>query len=419
MKTNPCIIQKGESLSESMSSFPPPAGSRIQIIEADENRQVIFIPEGGKRSKSIGLFALIWNSIIGIVSAGIFLAGGGKELPVLFVIPFLGLFWLVGLGMLFWWLKMRFTRTTLLLEAERIVIQRIFLGRKSITETSLKPDSHATLLVAYEEDNVPVYTVAIEGTDRTAKFGTRLSREEKNWFIENLNRFLNVSPSASEWNDLDQQDAHPATDVIPEKISPYDLSVGSLVTVEESHSNRLKFHYPAFPKSKMLKSMMRFVALFSLVWMAIVYFCFAPGFTKNNEVGFQVVEFMIAGVMFFSGLLPFLVILGLMKSRITVDLSPERICGRWHFGPLSVQKELPTASLTRVALTNRLDKSRPSNKNTIRVGHKSLHSLKVCTVFAREEFLPLTTFHELATAREIAGLLIHRLEEMGITLQDA
>jgi hypothetical protein len=227
-------------MSGSSSAISLPPSSRVQIVESGENRQVIFIPEGGTRSKSIGLFALMWNSIVGIVSTVILIFGGGKDMPLHFVIPFLSLFWIIGLGLLYWWLKTRFTRTTLLLEPERIVIQRIFLGRKSITETSLKPDSHATFLVAYEENGVPVYTIAIEGIDRTAKFGTRLSREEKEWFVEIINSFLNVSPSTSELGDLDREDAHPVTDIIPEKLSPYDLSAESLIVVEESRANSVE-----------------------------------------------------------------------------------------------------------------------------------------------------------------------------------
>jgi hypothetical protein len=153
--------------------------------------------------------------------------------------------------------------------------------------------------------------------------------------------------------------------------------------------------------------------------MGCVFFFFLSGLNENDLVGFQVFELIVAGLMSLSGLLPILVILGLVRSRITVELSPERLLGRWHFGLLSVKKELPTASITRVALTNRLEKYRSHNKNTIKVGPKSLHDLKNCTVFAGKEFMPLTTFHELVTAREIAGLLIHRLREMGITLQDA
>jgi hypothetical protein len=405
-------------MSGSSSAVPLPPSSRVQIVESNENRQVIFIPEGGKRSKGIGCFALIWNGIVGVVSTGIILAGGDDEMPLHFVIPFMSLFWLVGLGMLYWWLKMRFTRTTLLLEPKRIVIQRIFLGRKSITETDLNSDSHAALLVAYEENDVPVYTVAIEGVDSTAKFGTRLTREEKEWFVENINSFLNVSSSPSETGNLNRQDADSSTDIIPEKLSPYDLSEESLITVDESHAERLKFHYLAFPKSGKLKAILGFVALFTLIWMSFVFFFFGLGLNENKKAEFQVFEIIVTGMMTLGGFMPIFLIVGVMRSRITIDLNSDRISGRWHFGPMSVKKEFPTASVTRVALTNRLEKSR-RHKNTIEVGPKSLRDLKVCTVFAGEEFMPLTTFHELATAREISGLLIHRLGEMGITLQDA
>ena len=164
---------------------------------------------------------------------------------------------------------------------------------------------------------------------------------------------------------------------------------------------------------------MIFVSLFSLVWIAFVYTFLIQGLNENDQNGFQIIKIFFAALMTFGGLLPVLVILGLKRSLITIDLSRERFVGRWHFGPMSVKKELPTDSITRVALTNRLEKSGVHNKHTINLGPESLQSVKVCTVYAGEELMPITTFHELATAREIAGLLIHRLEEMGITLQDA
>src|SRR5262249_26480859 len=51
-----------ESLSKKLS--PPPAGSLIRIVEALEDRLVLYIPGGGKAATGLGCFALAWNSFM-------------------------------------------------------------------------------------------------------------------------------------------------------------------------------------------------------------------------------------------------------------------------------------------------------------------------------------------------------------------
>ena len=74
---------------------------------------------------------------------------------------------------------MRLTKTIFLLERDRIVIQRILFGRKTITETFLDEKSEAGLVESYQENNVSVYKVQITGSNRTDSFGTALSDLEK------------------------------------------------------------------------------------------------------------------------------------------------------------------------------------------------------------------------------------------------
>jgi hypothetical protein len=172
-----------------------PAGSRVQLMEAGRDRQVIYIPPGGKETTSLGCFALFWNLFM-VVFTGAWLGPAGHGgLPIALFL-FFGLFWAVGLGMLYFWIRMRFTRTYLLLERERIVVQRVLFGRKTTAETLLGADSKAGLVEAYRSNNVPVHTVTINGIGGTAKFGTPLSRPEKDWFVETINGFLqNVEPT--------------------------------------------------------------------------------------------------------------------------------------------------------------------------------------------------------------------------------
>ncbi len=102
-------------------------------------------------------------------------------------------FWFIGLGFASLWLKLRFPKTILLLERDRLIMQRVFLGFKSITETPFLPDTKAKLVTAFEGNDDPVYSISVISGTRRAEFGTQLSREEKDWFVEHINEFLRGS----------------------------------------------------------------------------------------------------------------------------------------------------------------------------------------------------------------------------------
>jgi len=173
----------------SSSSVPLPPTSRIQIVESNENRQVIYIPEGGAKTRSLGNFVLVWI-LVTVVITWLWSQGEFNDnLPVIGIV-IVGGFWFIGLGFASLWLKLRFTKTILLLERDRLVMQRVFLGFKSITETPFLADTKAKLVTAYTQNDDPVYSVAVISGTRRAEFGTQLSREEKDWFVEHINEFL-------------------------------------------------------------------------------------------------------------------------------------------------------------------------------------------------------------------------------------
>ena len=49
----------------------------------------------------------MWNGIVGAVSAG-FLFGAAQDKDAWIAIPLLSIFWLVGLGMAYWWIYAHF-----------------------------------------------------------------------------------------------------------------------------------------------------------------------------------------------------------------------------------------------------------------------------------------------------------------------
>ncbi len=88
---------------EALQSTGPPTGSKGQIVESNDERKVIFVPAGGRRVRGLGVMALVWNSFMAVISCIMLVAQGANEikgLSLLVVIPFIGLFWAVGLGFL-------------------------------------------------------------------------------------------------------------------------------------------------------------------------------------------------------------------------------------------------------------------------------------------------------------------------------
>ena len=164
----------------------PPAGSRIEIHESSGERLVVFMPPGGKEARGLGCFATRWNLFM-VAFTAMWVSFGPLDFDTL---AFIALFWLIGIGLLIGWLKLKYERTLLLVEPSRVVVQHILFGRKRQKETELYSKSRATLAEAYSQNDVPVYCVAIDGKDRTIRFGTSLSNGEKDWLVDRINALI-------------------------------------------------------------------------------------------------------------------------------------------------------------------------------------------------------------------------------------
>lgn len=126
----PEVSLRGEPLTDengvAVVSGSPPAGSRIEVHEASDERLVVFVPPGGKAARGLGRCATMWNLFMVVFTTMWFSAG-----PLDFgSLAFIALFWLIGIGLLIGWLKLKYERTLLLVEPSRVVVQHILFGRK-------------------------------------------------------------------------------------------------------------------------------------------------------------------------------------------------------------------------------------------------------------------------------------------------
>lgn len=387
-----------------------PAGSKIQLVEQSRDRLVIYVPEGGKRTRGIGCFALLWNGFMLVFTAAMIAAGETGDAPLLVVIPFIGLFWAVGLGILYWWLRMRFTRTYLLLERGRLVIQRLLFGRKSTTETLLNDQSRAELIVAYEQNDQPVYSVAVNGSDRTAKFGTALSIEEKSWFTRKFNSFLGVQQPTPKPEELLVQGFSEAEH--PPEVRPAEIPANSAITILDSSRDVLRFQLPAVPSRAVRYIVALFAGGFSLLWCGGSLLSLVDAL-NGNRGGMDGIEAVIAGVFLLVGLVPLGMALFVYRGKMTADLTRERLKCWWHWGPFGIRKEMPTPSIIEVVVAGTGSRARRPGKASVR-----RRQMKLCLVRAANHVLPLTMFHDADTARQAAGLIRHQLREMGFPLHE-
>src|SRR5579872_1935932 len=146
-----------------------PSKSKINVVESTGERLVFYIAGGGKNAAALGCFALAWCGFMCVFTPGIgvgMFQAGQNGLPLAFLIAFLALFWAVGLGMAYFWVRMKYERTFLLVERDRIVVQRVLFSRKRTDETLLSPESRAGLVESYQQNEQPVYRVEIQGRDR-------------------------------------------------------------------------------------------------------------------------------------------------------------------------------------------------------------------------------------------------------------
>ena len=442
-------ITASVSVSSVSADVALPVTSRIELIDTDPSRMVIYIPSGGNKARSIGIFALAWNGFLVVFTAvmifGVGPGGDGLWIPLLLI----SLFWAVGLGMLYWWIRMRFTRLYLMLEQDRLVIQRILFGRKSIRETGLGPESGAGLVESYQQNDDPVYAVSVTGEDRTAKFGTALSFEEKQWLVHTINEFLGnrvspaddlilrcdacgaeidpkllvtteasiVCPSCGEkinakqlaFGAVSEDDAE-----IPD-LDPRDLPAESRIVIQENSPQRLALTLPAVPSGGPPRFIAAFLVLFSLVFSGGSLSALLVGL-KDVHGPFSMIFVIVPGLFVLAGLIPLLMAVFLIRGRLSLDLSPETLTCRWHLGPLGYRKTIPTESITRVAVVSGFAGQRQL------AGQPKLASssgdYRVCMVSFGGQTVPITTFHDTAFARAMAGLLRFQLHRMGIELSD-
>ncbi|MGE5193122.1 MAG: hypothetical protein ACM3U2_11545 [Deltaproteobacteria bacterium] len=400
-----------------------PAGSQIKVVEAADDRLVLYIPGGGKSASGLGCFAVAWNGFMCVfttVLLGALLRGNGNDAPpMLGVVAFLGLFWAVGLGMAWFWMKMKYERTFLLLDRDRLVIQRVLFNRKRIEETHLTPDSRAALVESYQQNDKPVYRIEVQGSPRAAKFGTALADAEKDWLVDRINDFLcHGGEPASETEPAAEERPAAGIPASPlERLAPADLSPGSPIHIDEDSPDVLQFHYLLALNSPWRWLAPVFTVPFSVAWFAGI-FSFIGGAWQIPFLPVRILFVVFSIPFLIAGLVPLAMGLIAVRGRTTIRLTPDSLRCRWHSGWLGYSRSLPTAAIDRLGVEAMA--SSPKNPRVRGVQHGGGPAVgKVCAARAAGRALYLTLFPDDAVSQQVAALLRTRLKDMGFKLPDA
>ncbi|MEP2774678.1 MAG: hypothetical protein ABJ118_12560 [Luteolibacter sp.] len=168
----------------------PPSNTKIRK-EGDGLGGVVWhIPATGKFGFFL-FFATFWLGITLIVSGGLLFTvlGGGKvegDMPVWVMIPFFGIFYAVGFGMLYVAIRQKYMRHRLTVSGGAVTLRKDLLGRtseKSLTSGTVKTVAQKEF---YQQNYTPVYGIEIKGEGGKLRFGSALTSEEKAWLVADI-----------------------------------------------------------------------------------------------------------------------------------------------------------------------------------------------------------------------------------------
>jgi hypothetical protein len=432
----------------------PPVDSKIEVVEHSPERLVVHVPPGGASTKGLGWFALIWNLFMCLFTPPWFFAGGAGEGPPVFVlIPFLLAFWSVGLGMAYFWARMRFTRTYLLIEPQRMVLQTQWLRSKSLEEATLYRDSHARLVESYKMNEVPVHRIEITGEEQTLRFGTHLSEPEKEWLRTAINSFLGVddtqprgtipkfcSSCGTSLESLQLDGGAPASGpaacpecgeaiqfvsievqrpvLVAASRSPRDVPADSCVRIDEDSPERLAFSLPLLPDGKLRRIASRVSLFVGLIWLGIAgTFLFRALIPLPRQffdwlgIAFQLPPTLIGGAILWLGL-------AITRATIRVSIDREWFHIQYRAGFIRKGLRYVTSSIEAIRLRTPAD-FQSDRKEAASTPIPGTEDSVSATVHCGKSFAPLTTLHSRDIAELVAGLARGRLEEYGVRPSDS
>jgi hypothetical protein len=305
---------------------------------------------------------------------------------------------------------------------------------------------------SYEQNDVPVYAVAIAGVQREIRFGTQLSDPEKNWITKRVNVLLGVK------EENDDEFSEPATTVrYPEQCAQCGGSLGTSAEANEQneltcpfcghvHRGEMVAIEPSFSEAaetavaeptgpfpadqidlidqtpdrlvfatRVVQSRASrigsglFLAFFALFWNGITFsfvagILFAPGFFKIFALLFSI-PFVAIGLVV--GTAALFTLFG--RQQVTLDR--ERLTSKWIARPVHYTRSFPTSDIDRVTVQY-------SPWQTTQRGRKRSAEFprKLAIAWAGSRWMPLQALPNDYVALHLRKLVIDQFQAMDLRL---
>lgn len=430
-----------DSTPTDLSLYPPqPANGIVRIHQADADRLVLDIPPG-KNSGGLGCFAIIWNGFMAVFTTLMIVAPNqNDQKPAVGLFLFLGLFWLIGLGFLYAWVKMRFERCFLLVDRNRAVLRRMLFGRQRQKELELDESSRAQLTSAYEQNDEPVYRVTMQGVGgKLLHFGTSLEPAEKDWCVDAINALIAppvISASSKlpagpllceacgavlpeeafrtdDGNVICPECEHQqvivasgwaretASEVLDDVPLPEELP--AVVTILEDSPDRLGLRLGVTEFAAVRWLVAAFAGGFAGFWYFVSGGAIAAKLWQGwNPVGaFDWFEILFSIPFLLAGLMPLGIALLALFGRITTWVDRDRLTVKVHVGPLGKRWWMATPDITAVRITDRSDfpSHNPRIANLNSAGKPAMELNCGAAAFAGSRLLIMTLAHKRLTVR--------------------
>lgn len=168
-----------------------PVNTRIQREGTPPGECIWNIPATGKFGFFL-FFGLIWTAFTAFMSSMV-LFGSSKSnntdaLALPFLLLFFGVFWAVGLGMLYAAIRSKYATHRISVTRDKVTLRRELFGRSK--EKSL-PTADVTAVAQvefYQQNDTPIYGVEIRAAKKKLRFGSAFSDEEKAWLAADIKR---------------------------------------------------------------------------------------------------------------------------------------------------------------------------------------------------------------------------------------
>lgn len=179
----------------------PPAATAIRKETTGENAATWHMPAKGKFGFFM-VFAVLWLGITVLVSGGFLFAilTGGKiegNMPTWALIPFFGIFYAVGFGMLYAGLREKFMSQSLSVGGGNITLKTRMFGREKSKSFPRNDRTSVSQKEFYQQNYKPVYGIEIKADGGKLRFGSTLTEDEKAWLVADIRNVIQKKPDGA------------------------------------------------------------------------------------------------------------------------------------------------------------------------------------------------------------------------------